>query len=127
MLINFYMIGCAQPISRDLYIIKNTEDFCIFTDNENTSLGSDNQFIVFIGEIRKNEPFKIVYSKEYINNKFPIHKNACLNIPVSNLKLNTVYDINLETNKIFSQRICLKQNDNNFEIIKLASEQLECI
>lgn len=105
----FIITGCAQPIFNELHLHFQKSEMCVYTNNQNTYLGSDKSFIVFVGEVKEGKPFNVIYSKDYVNTQFPIRLNQCLKVQVSNLEFNKIYEVNIETNKNFSQRFCLKK------------------
>ena len=67
-----------------------------------------------------------IYSKDYKNSQFPLVLSQCLMVPIKNLTFNKIYEINLETNKNFSQRFCLKRNENKTELIIINDGRQKC-
>ncbi|QIO07562.1 glycosyltransferase [Acinetobacter shaoyimingii] len=119
-------VGCAEPMSKKLHLNFHNNVLCIYKDSENTYLSLDKSFIVFIGEIQKSEPFKVIYSKDYINTPFPINLNQCLKIETNHLKLNKIYEVNLESNKNFSQRFCLIGKKKEIQVFQINDSCEEC-
>lgn len=124
--ITFITFGCAQPISRDLNIVYKHNKLCIYINNEKSFLSQDNTFVVFLGEVEVGKPFNVIYSKDYKNSQFPLVLSQCLMVPIKNLTFNKIYEINLETNKNFSQRFCLKRNENKTELIIINDGRQKC-
>lgn len=121
-------VGCAQPISHELKVTVINNDVCIYTDNEHTYLEPDNYFIVFVGEYKPTQEFKSIYDKTYQGEeeKFPIKSEDCLSIPASVFKDKKVYDVNLESNKNFSQLICISKKKNILNAKVVSPEDSTC-
>ncbi|MBJ8453476.1 hypothetical protein I6M90_16295 [Acinetobacter bereziniae] len=120
-------IGCAQPINHELKIgIKNSDHLCLFTENSKTYLDETNSFLVFISEIQVQGGYIHIYSREYKNRKFPINEKDCIPIPLSAIKFNTPYSINLETNKNFTTDICVNNTENKIKVEYLVAGKLNC-
>ncbi|WP_336010101.1 NF045616 family extracytoplasmic (lipo)protein [Acinetobacter calcoaceticus] len=120
--------GCAQPISHELKVIVKNNDVCIYTDNEHTYFGPDNYFIVFVGEYKPNQEFMSIYDKNYQGEdaKVPIKLEDCLSIPASVFEDKKVYDVNLESNKNFSELICISKKNNILSAKVVSPEDTTC-
>lgn len=121
-------VGCAQPIIQELKVTVKNNDVCIYTDNEHTYLGPDNYFIVFVGEYKPTQEFKNIYDKTYHgrDTKFPIKSEECLSIPASVFEDTKVYDVNLESNKNFSELICISKKKNILNVKVVSPEDTTC-
>lgn len=102
--------GCAQPINRSLQVTVKENNLCIFTGSKNTYSDADNSYLVFVGEVNSTTNFKSIYDKPYSESVFPVLENDCVLIPLAIFEPNKPYDINLESNKNFSKKICITEN-----------------
>jgi len=121
-------VGCAQSISHKLKAIVKNNDVCIYTDNEHTYLGPDNYFIVFVGEYKSTQEFKSIYDKTYQGKvaKFPIKLEDCLSIPSLVFEDKKVYEVNLESNKNFSELVFISKKKNILSAKVVSPEDTTC-
>lgn len=110
-----YLIGC-NPQSKDLEVKLIQDYLCIFTNNSKSHYGYDNSIVVSIGEIDHTRQFKINYEQLYKNGVLPINEKSCAQIPIDIFEKNVVYEITLETNKIYHRSICLLEDNDRIDI-----------
>ncbi|MBK0064323.1 MULTISPECIES: NF045616 family extracytoplasmic (lipo)protein [unclassified Acinetobacter] len=121
----FQLIACAQPINNQLNIISNN-DLCIYTGRKTGYSTQDDYFIVFVGEYNPQESFKSIYEKKYNSLKFPTNKKSCINVPSEIFEKSGIYSINLESNKNYSQLVCVKKDKRNSILYYRIKENLIC-
>lgn len=110
-----FIIGC-NPQSKDLEVKLIQDYLCIFTNNPKTHYGYDNSIVVSIAKIDHKREFKSNYEQLYKNGVLPINEKSCTRIPIDIFEKNVVYEITLETNKIYHRSICLLQGNGRIDI-----------
>lgn len=109
------LTGC-NPQSKDLEVKLNQEYLCVFTNNPKTHYGYDNSIVVSTGKIDHTKEFKSNYEQLYKNGVLPINEKSCTQIPIDIFEKNVVYEITLETNKIYHRSICLLDDNGRIDI-----------
>ncbi|EXB27278.1 hypothetical protein J537_0174 [Acinetobacter baumannii 1437282] len=56
----------------------------------------------------------------------PINEKSCIQIPVDIFEKNIVYEITLETNKIYHRKICLIESNGRIDIKYIDSSKKNC-
>ncbi len=65
-----------------------------------------NQTLIYMGKVDGINAFHSSYSKTYLNLKMPIIEENCIKIKSSEFKEPFPYDVVLETDQSYTQRIC---------------------
>ena len=69
-----------------------------------------------MGKIDNRNAYSSSYEKFYPSGPLPIEEKDCAKIPLKEFEKNVVYDITLDTYKIFDTRICVVEQNNKLEI-----------
>lgn len=120
-----FITGCNLQ-SKDLEVKLIQDYLCIFTNNPKTHYGYDNSIVVSIGKIDHTKEFQSNYEQLYKNGVLPINEKSCIQIPVDIFEKNIVYEITLETNKIYHRKICLIESNGRIDIKYIDSSKKNC-
>ncbi|KXZ67670.1 hypothetical protein AVENLUH5627_02020 [Acinetobacter venetianus] len=120
-----FLTGC-NPQSKDLEVKINYDHLCVFTDNPKTRYGFDNSIIISTGKIDRTREFKSNYEQLYKNGFLPVDEKSCVKIPINFFEKNVVYEITLETNKIYHRSICVVDSKDNLGIKYIDPGKSKC-
>lgn len=107
----------AAPFS-ELYVSLKNNNACFFTKNSEKNM-TQNEILIYMGKIEENIEFKTSYSKTYKNLETPTNEENCLQIPLVNFEMDIPYEIWVETNQEYKQRICLSKSSNKIQLTKV--------
>lgn len=80
---------------------------------------SNSETFIYTGKVDENLEFKSSYSKTYKNLKKPLDEEHCLQIPLTYFGMDKPYEIWLETNQEYKQRICLYKSSNQIQLVEV--------
>lgn len=118
--------GCAQPISHSLKVEIKDNNLCLYTDSEKTYLDENNYFIIFVNEYNPGQQSKSIYEQSFHEKKFPIKKEDCITVPSEIFEQDKIYDVNLESNKNFSELVCISGDKNKLKVQVVSPEDKSC-
>jgi hypothetical protein len=113
----FSLSAMASPESK-LYVEIKKGDICIYT-NDPKSDYYDGRIYLYMGEVNTESAYQSSYNATYHNINIPKTFAECIAIKSSNFKQNIPYDINLDMNKAYSQRICVSKSNNKIQLMKV--------
>ncbi len=113
----------ASPNST-LYIKIKDNDVCVFT-KVGYDKAYENQTLIYMGKVDGINTFHDSYSKTYLNLKMPIIEENCIKIKASEFKEPFPYDVILETNQSYTQRICVNRTTEGKTVLLEAKADLE--
>ncbi|MCU4581634.1 hypothetical protein KTJ32_11615 [Acinetobacter gyllenbergii] len=113
----------ASPHS-SLYVKVKDNDICVFTKRAYDK-AYENQTLIYIGKVDGINAFHSSYSKTYLNLKMPITEENCINIKSSEFKEPFPYEVILETNQSYAQRICVNRATKGKTVLLEAKADLE--
>ncbi|MCH7350409.1 MULTISPECIES: NF045616 family extracytoplasmic (lipo)protein [unclassified Acinetobacter] len=113
----------ASPNST-LYIKIKNNDVCVFTKG-GYDKSYENQTLIYMGKVDGINTFHDSYSKTYLNLKMPIIEENCIKIKASEFKEPFPYDVILETNQSYTQRICVNRTTEGKTVLLEAKADLE--
>lgn len=100
--------GYASAEATLLVSVKGN-NICIFTGGDYTKV-IDNKILFYMGEVVENQGFSSSYTQTYTNLKnMPTSKNDCISIDLSNFKSKVPYYLYLESDRSYSQRVCINK------------------
>lgn len=120
-----YLIGC-NPQSKNLEVKLKQGYLCVFTNNSKTRYGYDNSIVVSTGTIDHTREFQSNYEQLYKNGLLPVDEQSCIKIPINIFEKNVVYEITLETNKIYHRSICVVDSKRNLVIKYIDPGKFKC-
>ena len=120
-----YLIGC-NPQSKNLEVKLKQGYLCVFTNNSKTRYGYDNSIVVSTGKIDHTREFQSNYEQLYKNGLLPVDEQSCIKIPINIFEKNVVYEITLETNKIYHRIICVVDSKKNLVIKYIDHGKSKC-
>ncbi|HGW3560928.1 TPA: NF045616 family extracytoplasmic (lipo)protein, partial [Acinetobacter baumannii] len=97
----------ASPGST-LYVNIKDNDVCVFTKG-GYEKAYENRTLIYMGKVDGINAFHSSYSKTYLNLRMPIIEENCINIKSSEFKEPFPYDVVLETDQSYTQRICVNR------------------
>ncbi|QIO07338.1 NF045616 family extracytoplasmic (lipo)protein [Acinetobacter shaoyimingii] len=101
-----------------LYIKIKNDDICIYTNDPNSDY-YDGRIYLYMGEVNTELAYQSSYSATYHHINIPKSFADCIAIKNSNFKHNIPYDINLDMNKAYSQRICVSKPNGKIQLMKV--------
>lgn len=110
-----FITGC-NPQSKDLEVKLNQGNLCVFTNNPKTDYGYDSSIVISTGKVDHTKEFQSNYEQLYKNGVLPINEKSCTKVPIDIFEKNVVYEITLETNKIYHRSICLLESNGRIDI-----------
>ncbi|VXA57450.1 conserved exported hypothetical protein [Acinetobacter proteolyticus] len=113
----------ASPYS-SLYIKIKDNDICVFTKGDYDKI-SDNTTLIYMEKTDGINTFHDSYSKTYLNLKMPVIEENCIKIKPSEFKEPFPYDVILETNQPYTQRICVNRTAEGKTVLLEAKADLE--
>lgn len=113
----------ASPHST-LYIKVKDNDICVFTKVDYDK-AYENQTLIYMGKVDGINTFHDSYSKTYLNLKMPIIEENCIKIKSSEFKEPFPYDVILETNQSYTQRICINRTAEGKTVLLEAKADLD--
>lgn len=119
----FLLIISSKALSSPtlpLYMIVKNKDLCVFTRDKN-SKPYENGFTLYMGTMDSKQGYKTSYEKSYKNIKVPTEENNCLTIDNSKFTQQIPYSINLDMNKTYSRRVCIKNENNRMKLVEAKS------
>ncbi|ENV64081.1 NF045616 family extracytoplasmic (lipo)protein [Acinetobacter junii] len=127
LLLNFFIfIGGCNPQSKDLEVTLKKDHLCAFTNNPKTHYGFDNTITVSTGKIDFTKEFQSNYEQHYKNGVLPINENTCSKIPLTVFEKSVVYEITLETNKIYHRSICIFDDNGHLNLAYIDPGKSTC-
>lgn len=116
----FFVIGyCYASPEEKLFVSVKGENICLFTKGNYKNI-FDNQILFYMGEVIPNEKFKSSYSKTYVNLKnMPIQERDCILVDVKNFKSKVPYYLYLESDRSYSQRVCMDRKQNKIVLTEV--------
>ena len=113
----------ASPYATLSVKIKDN-DVCVFTKGGYDKI-SDNTTLIYMGKVDGINTFHDSYSKTYLNLKMPIIEENCIKIKSSEFKEPFPYDVILETNQSYTQRICINRTAEGKTVLLEAKADLD--
>ncbi|MGH1401136.1 MAG: NF045616 family extracytoplasmic (lipo)protein [Acinetobacter tandoii] len=113
----------ASP-SSTLYVKIKDNDVCVFTKVDYDK-AYENLTLIYMGKVDKINAFHSSYSKTYLNLKMPIIEENCIIIKASEFKEPFPYDVILETDQSYTQRICVYRTAEGKTILLDAKADLD--
>ncbi|NHB59137.1 hypothetical protein G9F32_14100 [Acinetobacter sp. 194] len=113
----FSISAIASPESK-LYVEIKNDDICIYT-NDPKSDYYNGRIYLYMGEVHTELAYQSSYNATYHHIKIPKSFADCIAIKNSNFKHNIPYDINLDMNKAYSQRICVSKPNGKIQLTKV--------
>lgn len=101
---------------KPLYVKIKDNNICVFTDGIHKKY-LDNETLIYLGAIDNINAFQSSYEKTYSNLKMPIIEENCILIDAKEFNKNLPYSIVLETNRSYSETICIKKMDGNYQLL----------
>lgn len=115
MIFNSFAVASAEL---KLYVKIKNNDVCVYT-NDLESKYYEGRIYLYMGEVYSDQAYKSSYMATYHKINIPKNYNDCIAIRSSNFKKNTPYDINLDMNKAYSQRICVSKTNDKVELMNV--------
>ncbi|WP_407491061.1 NF045616 family extracytoplasmic (lipo)protein [Acinetobacter baumannii] len=113
----------ASPYS-SLYVKIKDNDVCVFTKG-GYEKAYENRTLIYMGKVDGINAFQSSYSKTYLNLRMPIIEENCIKIKSSEFKEPFPYDVVLETDQSYTQRICVNRTAEGKTILLDAKADLE--
>ncbi|CAA0177725.1 hypothetical protein J717_1221 [Acinetobacter baumannii 121738] len=113
----------ASPYS-SLYVKIKDNDVCVFTKG-GYEKAYENRTLIYMGKVDGINAFHSSYSKTYLNLRMPIIEENCIKIKSSEFKEPFPYDVVLETDQSYTQRICVNRTAEGKTILLDAKADLE--
>ncbi|VAX45620.1 Uncharacterised protein [Acinetobacter calcoaceticus] len=113
----------ASPGST-LYVKIKDNNFCVFTKG-GYDKAYENQTLIYMGKVDGINTFHSSYSKTYLNLKMPVIEENCIKIKPSEFKESLPYDVILETDQSYTQRICVHKTSEGHITLLEAKADLE--
>ncbi|MCT9365458.1 NF045616 family extracytoplasmic (lipo)protein [Acinetobacter baumannii] len=113
----------ASPGST-LYVNIKDNDVCVFTRG-GYEKAYENRTLIYMGKVDGINTFHSSYSKTYLNLRMPIIEENCIKIKSSEFKEPFPYDLVLETDQSYTQRICVNRTAEGKTILLDAKADLE--
>lgn len=113
----------ASPF-KQLYVKIKDNNICVFTDGKHNKY-NDNQTLIDVGVIDGRYGPYNTYSRIYSNLKMPIVEDNCVIINLKEFDRDLPYDIILETNTSYSERICTKKDSEGHYQLLAVKRDLE--
>ncbi|EPF6423659.1 hypothetical protein NYZ73_13400 [Acinetobacter baumannii] len=113
----------ASPGST-LYVNIKDNDVCVFTKG-GYEKAYENRTLIYMGKVDGINAFHSSYSKTYLNLRMPIIEENCIKIKSSEFKEPFPYDLVLETDQSYTQRICVNRTAEGKTILLDAKADLE--
>ncbi len=113
----------ASPGST-LYVNIKDNDVCVFTKG-GYEKAYENRTLIYMGKVDGINAFHSSYSKTYLNLRMPIIEENCIKIKSSEFKEPFPYDVVLETDQSYTQRICVNRTAEGKTILLDAKADLE--
>lgn len=113
----------ASPYS-SLYVKIKDNDICVFTKGDYDKT-PDDKTLIYMGKVDGVNTFHDSYSKTYLNLKMPIIEENCIKIKASEFEEPFPYDVILETDQSYTQRICVNRTAEGKTVLLDAKADLE--
>ncbi|WP_080564154.1 NF045616 family extracytoplasmic (lipo)protein [Acinetobacter pittii] len=113
----------ASP-SSTLYVKIKNNNVCVFTKG-GYDKAYGNQTLIYMGKVDGINAFHSSYSKTYLNLKMPIIEENCIKIKSSEFKEPFPYDVVLETDQSYTQRICANKTSEGHITLLEAEADLD--
>jgi len=113
----------ASP-SSTLYVKIKNNNVCVFT-KRGYDKAYGNQTLIYMGKVDGINAFHSSYSKTYLNLKMPIIEENCIKIKSSEFKEPFPYDVVLETDQSYTQRICANKTSEGHITLLEAEADLD--
>lgn len=107
-----------------LYVKIKDNDVCVFTKG-GYDKAYENQALIYMGKVDGINAFHSSYSKTYLNLKMPIIEENCIKIQSSEFKEPFPYDVILETDQSYTQRICVNKTSEGHITLLEAKADLD--
>ncbi|MDS7965619.1 hypothetical protein RMB12_01020 [Acinetobacter sp. V117_2] len=118
----------SSTASASPYAILNVKikdnDVCVFTKG-GYDKAYENQTLIYMGKVDGINTFHDSYSKTYLNLKMPIIEENCIKIKPSEFKEPFPYDVILETDQSYTQRICVNRTIEGKTVLLEAKADLD--
>ncbi len=113
----------ASP-SLALYVKIKNNNVCVFTKG-GYDKAYENRTLIYMGKVDGINTFHDTYSKTYLNLKIPIIEENCIKIKASEFEEPFPYDVILETDQSYTQRICVNRTAEGKTVLLDAKADLE--
>lgn len=120
--------GCFSEEVRhslDLSIDIKDDNLCLYTNNRNHFLGEpddETYFLVWVKPLYVIENINVFDKQIMLKDRtFPFKKEGCILVPISLLELNKPYDFIIHTEKSFTKRACILQDEKGYKIKEVHS------
>lgn len=113
----------ASP-SLALYVKIKNNNVCVFTKG-GYDKAYENRTLIYMGKVGGINTFHDTYSKTYLNLKIPIIEENCIKIKASEFEEPFPYDVILETDQSYTQRICVNRTAEGKTVLLDAKADLE--
>lgn len=122
----FLIINSTANVSPHptLYIKVKDNNICVFTKGRYDK-AYENQTLIYMGKVDGINTLHDSYSKTYLNLKMPIIEENCIKIKSSEFKEPFPYDVILETNQTYTQRICINRTAEGKTVLLEAKADLD--
>lgn len=105
-----------------LYVKIKDNDVCVFTKVDYDK-AYENQTLIYMGKVDGINTFHDSYSKTYLNLRMPIIEENCIKIKSSEFKEPFPYDVVLETDQSYIQRICVnKTSEGHIKLLEAKAD-----
>lgn len=119
------LTGCSSG-GKDLEVTIKKNNLCFFTNDLDTQYSYDNDLLLSFGKVDFTKQFVTDFEKSYSGYALPIKEKNCLELSADKFKKNTVYQVTLETNKIYHALICIRNDNNQFVVKKIEAGEITC-
>lgn len=121
----FFLAGCSSG-GKDLDVTVKKNNLCFFTNDLDTEYSYDNDLLLSFGKVDFTKQFVTDFEKSFSGHALPIKEKNCLELSADKFKKNTVYQVTLETNKIYHALICIRNDNNQLVVKKVEAGKTTC-
>lgn len=114
----FFNGVCLASPDSTLYVSIKNNNLCLYTRGSSAKAYGGRVY-VYLGEVSGKSAYKSSYSKLYNNIETPNKEQNCIIVNASNFKNNIPYYLNMEADKIYSQRVCVTQKSKKTVLMKV--------
>lgn len=114
-----FTISCYATPEETLFVSVKGNNVCVFTKGDYKKV-SDNQILFYMGEVVEDQEFKSSFTQTYTDLKdMPTSESHCILIDSAKFKNKVPYYLYLESDKSYSQRICVNKQGQKTILTKV--------
>ncbi|WP_151752515.1 NF045616 family extracytoplasmic (lipo)protein [Acinetobacter bereziniae] len=119
LLLLLFTMNCYATPESTLFASVKGNSICLFTKGNYKKI-TDNQIVFYMGEIIQDQEFKSSFAQTYTNiQDMPTSESHCILIDSAKFKHKVPYYLYLESDKSYSQRICVDHQNNKIILTKV--------